>query len=51
MTPNRVIGTPSSSSVSVCPSRAKSSSRSLRLVGSASALNTSSTSSMVPNYT
>src|SRR3954447_2529991 len=43
ITPKRVIGRRASSAVSVCPSSANSSSRRPRRVGSAIALNTSST--------
>ena len=42
MTPMRVIGSRRSSAVSDCPSSLKSSSRRLRRVGSARALNTAS---------
>jgi hypothetical protein len=42
ITPKRVIGSRSSSALSVCPSSSKSSSSRLRRVGSASALKTSS---------
>src|SRR4030081_1201450 len=50
MTPKRVISSSDSSSVSVRPSRAKSRSSRKRRVGSASALNTPSSSGTTQGY-
>ena len=50
MTPKRVMANLSSNMPRVCPSRTNSSSSKLRLVGSARALNTSSTSHTICDY-